>query len=363
MSNFDEDEELEEKLKMDPRELDEDELQDVQIYKSQKLKALRDSGESGDQPDWWDADAAPETLGGLAGTVGAGGEAPSGDSGAEEAEEEAEEEEVEEEEESDAEAEEAEEDTEEEETAEEEPAEPESTETQEDREPATAKEGVPQVGWSQGIPETDEVDFDNEILEGVYQRQDEIMDTLQALSQGMSEVDVGGEAIDSIQESLNDLNDRVADLAENAVGDDLEQKINEIHEVISTTREMETKIAELPPLPEEDELVEAGIIDKPVEHDGSDTCFTTSVDGRKAALHYGVNPDRLTAYHFSLPTVLSETVKQTVEDVLARALFDHAREEELLVHPQAARLRSGFLARHPEYYEVTPDSVKERHRV
>ncbi len=358
MSNFDEDPELEEKLSTDPRDLDEDELQDVQVYKSRKLKALRDEGQSGGKPEWWTGDQAPRTLDELAGAIGEDGEPPSGSGGAEV------EEESEEPEEEEAAAE-----TEEEEDKVEEP-EPEETEEGSEADEPTAvaektevetdDEGVPQVGWSSGIPQTDEVDFDNEILEGVYQRQDQIMDTLKSLNEGMSEVDVGGEAIDSIQESLTELNEKVDTLVGDGDGN-LLQKIEEIHDFLATARDMDTKLAELPPLPEEEELVEAGIIDDAVEHDGSDECFLTSVDGRKAALHYGLRGDRYTAYHFSLPAILSESVRHAVEDALARGLFEHAREEGKVVHPQAPRLRSGFLARHPEYYELTPESVQERH--
>lgn len=187
------------------------------------------------------------------------------------------------------------------------------------------------------------------------------METLQAINQGMNEVEVGGDAIDSIQSTLDDLNEKVDAISQ---GDGEEgsfvQKVNEIHELLASTRDMESKLAELPPLPSEDELVEAGIIDKPIEHEGSDNCFQTSVNGRKAALHYGPGSDRLTAYHFSLPSVLSESVRHAIEDVLAQALFDHAEEEGKLVHPQQPRLRSGFLARHPEYYDRTPTTVQER---
>lgn len=356
MSNFEEDSDLEEKLQQDPRDLDEDELQDLQIYKSQKLQALRDAGESGDKPEWWKSDHAPETLDELAGAVTGDGAEPSGGGESEaEAEPEPEEETEEETAEETTEEEEVEEEAEPESQAEEEP----ESQPEPSPEPTESK-GVPQVGWSSGVPETDEVDFDNDILEGVYQRQDEIMKSLQAINQGMSEVEVGGEAIESIQNTLNELNDKVDALTQGE-GEEgsFVQKVNEIHEVLATTREMETKLAELPPLPSEDDLVEAGIIDKAVEHEGSDNCFQTSVDGRKAALHYGPGQDRLTAYHFSLPSVLSETVRQTIEDVLARALFDYAESEGKIVHPQQSRLRTGFLARHPEYYDLTSDSVKQ----
>lgn len=358
MSNFDEDADLEEKLQQDPRDLDEDELQDLQIYKSQKLQALRDAGESGDKPDWWQSDHAPETLDELAGAVTGDGEAPSG-SGAEESDEEPEDEAAEEES--------AEEEPEEkapEEKTDEEPAETADEEPESEPEPSpepTESKGVPQVGWSSGVAKTDEIDFDNDVLEGIYQRQDEIMETLQAINQGMSEVDVGGEAIDSIQSTLNELNDKVDALSQ---GDGEEgsfvQKVNEIHEVLATTRDLESKLAELPPLPSEDDLLEAGIIDKAVEHENSDNCFQTSVDGRKAALHYGPGAEQLTAYHFAMPSILSESVRHAVEDVLARALFDFAQEEGKAVMPQQPRLRSGFLARHPEYYEQTPDSVQKQ---
>lgn len=367
MSSFEEDPELEEKLSVDPRELDEEDLQDVQVYKSQKLKALRDEGQSGDHPDWWTGDHAPETMDELAGAIGEDGAVPGGsDEDDEEAEAEAEEEETEEAEES---AEESEEEATEEEETQEKPAEEpepaaESTETTETPESPSSvtSEGVPQVGWSQGVPQTDEIDFDNELIQGLYQRQDQLMETLQAVNQGMSEVEVGGDAIESIQNSLDELNEKVDALAEDQADGDLLTKVEEVHEFLATARDMETKLAELPPLPSEDELIEAGILDKAIEHEGSDNCFTTSVDNRKAALHYGLNQDRLTAFHFSLPSILSESVRNVVEDVLARALFEHAKEEGKTVHPQAPRLRSGFLARHPEYYELTPDSVQERHR-
>lgn len=368
MSSFEEDPELEEKLSADPRELDEDGLQDVQVYKARKLKSLRDEGQSGDRPDWWTGDHAPQTLDELAGAVGEDGAAPGGDGEEEEAEEEpeAEEEEAEEAEESAEEPEE--EPAEEEETAEEPAEEPEpaeeTTETTETPESPSSvtSEGVPQVGWSQGVPQTDEVDFDNELVEGLYQRQDQLMETLQAVNQGMSEVEVGGDAIESIQNSLDELNEKVDTLAENQANEDLLTKVEEVHEFLATARDMETKLAELPPLPSEDELIEAGILDKAIEHEGSDNCFATSVDNRKAALHYGLNQDRLTAFHFSLPSILSESVRNVVEDALARALFEHAKEEGKTVHPQAPRIRSGFLARHPEYYELTPENVQERHR-
>lgn len=354
MSNFDEDSDLEDKLQQDPRDMDEDELQELQIYKSQKLQALRDAGESGDKPQWWKSDHAPQSLDELAGAVTGDGATPSGGSDEESADEEPEDEAEEPEEE-------VTEETEEEEEAEPEPEpETEETETEPSPEPVESK-GVPQVGWSSGVPATDEVDFDNEILEGIYQRQDEIMETLQALNQGMSEVEVSGDAIDSIQSSLDDLNDKVDALSQ---GDGEEgsfvQKVNEIHELLATTRDMETKLAELPPLPSEEDLVEAGIIDKAIEHESSDNCFQTSVDGRKAALHYGPGSDRLTAYHYSLPSVLSESVRHAIEDVLAQALFDYAEEEGKIVHPQQPRIRSGFLARHPEYYDRTPRTVQER---
>lgn len=362
MSSFEEDPELEEKLSVDPRELDEEDLQDVQVYKSQKLKALRDEGQSGDHPDWWTGDHAPETMDELAGAIGEDGAVPGGSGEEDEAEEEPEAEE-EEAEEADESAEESEEEAaEEEETQEESAEEPatESTETTETPESPSSvtSEGVPQVGWSQGVPQTDEIDFDNELIQGLYQRQDQLMETLQAVNQGMSEVEVGGDAIESIRNSLDELNEKVDALAEG----DLLTKVEEVHEFLATARNMETKLAELPPLPSEEELIEAGILDKAIEHEGSDNCFTTSVDNRKAALHYGLNQDRLTAFHFSLPSILSESVRNVVEDVLARALFEHAKEEGKTVHPQAPRLRSGFLARHPEYYELTPESVQERHR-
>jgi hypothetical protein len=355
MSNFDEDPELEEKLTADPRDLDEDMLQDVQVYKSRKLKALRDEGQSGGKPEWWAGDHAPQTMDELAGAVGEDGEAPSGGAVAETEEEPEEAEEPEEE----AAAEEEKEESEAEEPEEERDIES-QTEPAEKTTVETTDKGVPQVGWSSGVPATDEVDFDNDVLEGIYQRQDQLMETLQAVNQGMSEVDVGGEAIESIQDSLDELNEKVDTLVGDGEGN-LLQKVEEVHEFLTVARDMETKLAELPPLPDEEELVEAGIIDDTVEHDGSDTCFRTSVDGRKAALHYGLSGDRFTVYHFSLPAVLSESVRHALEDVLARALFEHAREEGKTVHPQAPRLRSGFLARHPEYYELTPDSVQERH--
>ncbi|MFB6347541.1 MAG: hypothetical protein ABEK50_17635 [bacterium] len=360
MSNFDEDPELEEKLQQDPRELNEDDLQEVQIYKSQKLQALRDAGESGDKPEWWKTDHAPENLDELAGTVSGDGEVASDDSdageeeSAEETEEAAEESEEPQEEVTEEEPEEEAEDQPEPET--EEPAETPGTSAK--TEPSSSK-GVPQVGWSSGVPKTDEVDFDNELLEGIYQRQDELMNTLQAVNQGMSEVDVGGEAIESIQQSLDELNDKVDALSEDQ-DDEFRQKVDEIHEVISTTRDMESKLSELSALPDEEELVEAGIIDSAVEHDGSDSCFRTSIDGRKAALHYGDNPDRLTAYHYSLPSVLSESARHAIEDVLAKALFEYADEQGKMVHPQQPRIRSGFLARHPEYYSQTPRTVREQ---
>lgn len=375
MSNFEEDEELEELLAADPRELDEEKLQELQIYKSHKLQALRDSGESGDRPDWWNAESAPETMDSLAETVGADGETAEAEPVEEAQEEEPVEEEAQAEEEAVAEEETAETEvepepaeTEEEveaveETTEEGAAEPpqvQERETETKREPAATSEGVPQVGWSQGVPQTEELEFDNEILEGIYQRQDELMETLRTLNQGMSEVEVGGEAIEAIRSSLSDLNEKVDALADGQGNEELREKVNELHEFFATARDLETKLTELPPLPEEEELVEAGIIDQPVEHDGSDECFHTSLDNRKAALHYGENPDRLTAYHFSLPSILSEPVRQTIEDVLARALFEYAREENKIVHPQDARLRSGFLARHSEYYELTTDSVPQR---
>lgn len=62
MGSFQKDEDLEEKLKTDPRELDFRTLSKVQTYKSRKLQARRDSGESGDSPDWWPDEQAPETL-------------------------------------------------------------------------------------------------------------------------------------------------------------------------------------------------------------------------------------------------------------------------------------------------------------
>jgi hypothetical protein len=60
---FDEDPELEKLLTSDLSDLDEDTLQDVQRYKSQKLKAKRDADCATDRPGWWANDAsAPEQL-------------------------------------------------------------------------------------------------------------------------------------------------------------------------------------------------------------------------------------------------------------------------------------------------------------
>jgi chemotaxis protein histidine kinase CheA len=369
MSSFEEDEELEEKIKQDPSNFDEDELQDIQIYKSQKLQSLRDQGESGDRPDWWSGDGAPETMGELAAVVTGEGSVDTGsdDSDEEEAEEETAETEEESEPSDEAEPEtdeessdESEEETETEPAAEEEPQEP--AEEPQEKEPATKTAGVPQVGWSSGVPETDEVDFSDEEIQGIYQRQDQLMESIKTLSESLSQVDVGGETIESIQQSLNELNEKVDALQDEGPDEELSEKVNEIYDLLLTTRDAESKLAELPPLAEDEEYVEAGIIDQAVEHDGSEECFHTSIDNHKAALFYGVNPDRLTAYHFSLPTILSEPVRHAVEDLLARALFEYAREEDLMVHPQASQIRSGFLARHPEYYEMTPESVQDRRR-
>lgn len=66
MSNFQEDEKLEEKLREDPREFSFGELSRLQTYKAQKLKAKRDSGMSNETPEWWPSDQAPETMDELA---------------------------------------------------------------------------------------------------------------------------------------------------------------------------------------------------------------------------------------------------------------------------------------------------------
>lgn len=82
---FDEDPELEELLSSDLEDLDEDTLQEVQLYKSQKLQAKRDADESTDRPEWWGQGAqAPETMGGL---VEATGESAGGPSGSDDTEE------------------------------------------------------------------------------------------------------------------------------------------------------------------------------------------------------------------------------------------------------------------------------------
>ena len=60
---FDEDPELEDLLSKSPEDLDQDTLEDVQQYKSQKLKAKRDADQSTDRPGWWPEGAqAPERL-------------------------------------------------------------------------------------------------------------------------------------------------------------------------------------------------------------------------------------------------------------------------------------------------------------
>lgn len=324
MASFEENEELEQKLKQDPRELDEDELQDVQIYKSQKLQALRDSGESGDRPDWWSADQAPQTMDELAGAVGVdGAEVPAGTQDGEE--------------EPKAEA------------AEEAPEE-ETEETQPDEtEEATTEEATQAT-------EDAEAEAEEPVEEEATQASAEPEATA-------AEVELGGEALESLQETLDDLVERVEALQEQDGVARLEDKVDEIYELLFTTRDVESKLAKLPPLPTDEELVEAGILDEPIEHDTSDNCFYTSIDNRKAALHYGPKQDRLTVYHYNLPTILSETLRHTVEDVLARALFEHAEDENKVVHPQLPRLRSGFLARHPEYVEQTTgaaDSARRR---
>lgn len=360
MASFQEDEELEDKLKQDPRELDEEELQEVQVYKSQKLQALRDSGESGDKPDWWASDHAPETMGDLAATVSGDGSraAEEGDDGPEEP--------ADDETEAGDELPEADQETEEGAEDEEEPAssDEEAGDAQQDEEaepdpepvpePAVSSGGdVPQVGWSKSVPKTEDVDFESELMEGVYRRQDELMQQVQALRAEVGELELGGEALESLQGTLEGLVETVNALQENPSDEDLRNKVDEIYALLARSRDAEAKLSELPPLPSEEELVAAGILDGPVEHDTSDNCFHTAVDNRKAALHYGPGEDRLVAYHYNLPTIFSESLRHTVEDVLARALFEHAREEDKLVHPQQARVRGGFLARHPEYREQT----------
>lgn len=359
MASFQEDAELEDKLQLDPRELSEDELQEVQIYKSHKLQARRDEGKSGEKPDWWAVDHAPETLGDLAATVsGDGSEAAAEDTaGGSEAESAEEPEEAEEAGGQAPEPEGAEEPEEEAPPAEEpEPEEPEPEPSAGEPEPepaAPSAPDVPQVGWSKSVPKTEEIDFESELMEGVYRRQDELMQHVQALRAEMGELEVGGETLESVRGTLENLTETVEALREDKSDADLKRKVDEIHDLLGQARDAENKLSQLPPLPSEEELVAVGILDGPVEHDTSDNCFHTSIDNRKAALHYGPGSDRLVAYHFNLPTIFSETLRQTVEDVLARALFTYAGEEDKPVHPQQARLRSGFLARHPEFREQT----------
>lgn len=62
ISGFDPDDELEALLQDPVDDLDEDVLQDLQLYKSRKLQARRDSGESNERPGWWKTDRAPRTL-------------------------------------------------------------------------------------------------------------------------------------------------------------------------------------------------------------------------------------------------------------------------------------------------------------
>lgn len=359
MASFQEDAELEDKLRQDPRELSEDELQEIQIYKSHKLQARRDAGESGEKPDWWAADRAPQTMGDLAATVtGDGSEAAAEDTTAGSEEESTEEPEAEaaapEEEVPEPGAPEAE--TPQAEAPEPEEPEPEPSAEDPEIEPAPPSvPDVPQVGWSKNVPKTEEIDFDSELMEGIYRRQDELMQHVQALRTQMGEFEGGGEALESVQGILGDLVESVRALQEDKSDADLKRKVDEIHDLLAQARDAEDKLSQLPPLPSEEELVAAGILDGPVEHDTSDNCFHTSLDNRKAALHYGPGTDRLVAYHYNLPTVFSQALRQTVEDVLARALFAYAEKENKPVHPQQARLRSGFLARHPEFREQTTE--------
>jgi hypothetical protein len=74
--NFNADPELEEKLDEDPTALEEQTLIDVQLYKSKKLQARRDAGESRENPEWamlYPGDfadgSAPSTNGGGAEAV------------------------------------------------------------------------------------------------------------------------------------------------------------------------------------------------------------------------------------------------------------------------------------------------------
>lgn len=63
---FDEDPEMEDLLTADLADLDEEQRQEVQLYKSQKLQAKRDAEVSTDRPGWWPEGArAPETLAGM----------------------------------------------------------------------------------------------------------------------------------------------------------------------------------------------------------------------------------------------------------------------------------------------------------
>jgi len=145
---------------------------------------------------------------------------------------------------------------------------------------------------------------------------------------------------------------------EGAPPEDAEESVEEVDEA-TPQADAEAEEEEVLPReelgaePGEERLLQARLIEQPVEQDDSEGIFFTTVDRRKVYLAYGANRHFLTLYYFQVPTTLEGDPELVgwIKDLLARRAFEHAEENDLRVIPQRADVSEAFLQRHPEFQE------------